>query len=502
MPPPTTAERNTLIHKFCENFSQQKGSETQRLEFAIIDQLLDSFQTSTMTHENLEEIKDFHSSQWTPTYHELSYLEDTERRLAVLEEIKRMTYLDGNTTTSLSDTLHTPYLWAACMSTDLSELENFRDILKESSMEDAGPSLMLITTAVQQLVALDKTPDHIEVDSTASSPSAKSPRREPATRSPRSTPSKSNNSPRPLLSPLQNSPGKEGSVRRQQSAQSGSPSSPGNQKKYRNKRAVQMAKQRDNGTCPLLGTRYCEAAHIYPFASIEKRDSIVTSVHALIKVFGRVTARRFTDALRTVNLDSCANLICLDRIPHRMYDDGRLALRPIERGTHPDGKHFIRLRLYLLQNTKLRRQKLRTEGNKRKQEDTSTKPYRESAWANNLAQDPREILEPFLDDFTEGQNLKVRLVSSETQRVIRNGHVFEYTATSEDLLPNWDILDLMYRISLMGHLVGAAGVSDKGMDDSDEDLSETEIEELDIGESVITESQRAHQSDNRISREG
>ncbi|KAJ0301710.1 uncharacterized protein N0V96_007689 [Colletotrichum fioriniae] len=295
------------------------------------------------------------------------------------------------------------------MSTDLSELEKFRDILKESSMEDAGPSLMLISAAVQQLVALC-------------------------------------------------------SGGRQQSAESGSPNSPGNQEKYRNKRAVQMAKQRDNATCPLLGTRYCEAAHIYPFASIEKKGTIVTSVHALMKVFGRGTAQRFTDALSMVNLDSCANMICLDRIPHRMFDDGRLALQPIDRGTYTNGKHFIRLRVHFLQ--------------------TQARQHEPRAWRNDLAQDPYELLENFQlgDDETQG----IRLVSSVTQREISDGHEFDITAKTQEDLPNWDLFDLRYRISLMNHLIGAAGISEEEIGESDKEVSDEEFEDIDVVEGAIT----------------
>ncbi|KAF4783568.1 hypothetical protein HER10_EVM0011393 [Colletotrichum scovillei] len=398
-----------------------------------------------MSDEHLQEVNDPHRSPWSSVTRRL-YLNNCEARVEILKEIKRMTYLDGDTTSSLSDDLHTPYLWAACMSTDLSELENFRDTLKESSMEDAGPSLMQISAAVQQLIAFCN---------------AKSPRRETATRSSGSTTMKSSNSPRPLLSPVQNSPGKAGSGGRQQSAQSSLPSSSGNQEKYRNERAVHMAKQRDNGTCPLLGTRYCEAAQIYPFASIEKKGMVVTSVHALIKVFGRGTAQRFTDAPRMVDLDSCANLICLDRIPHRMFDDGRLALQPIDRGTRPSSDHFIRLRVHLLQ-----------------------RQHEPRAWRSDLAQDPYELLRDF--QLVDDEPQEIRLVSSMTQREISDGHEFDITAKTQKDLPNWNLLDLRYRISLMNHLIRVAGVSDEDIDESDEDVSDEELEDIDVIEGAIS----------------
>ncbi|KXH59242.1 hypothetical protein CNYM01_06107 [Colletotrichum nymphaeae SA-01] len=359
-----------------------------------------------MSDEHLQEVNDPHRSPWSSVTRRL-YLNNCEARVEILKEIKRMTYLDGNTTTSLSDALHTPYIWAACMSTDLSELENFRDVLKESSMEDAGPSLMLISAAVQQLIAFYKTPGPDEVNSAAPSPSAKSPRRETATRSSRSTTMKSSNSPRPLLSPVQNSPGKAGSGGRQQSAQSGLPSSSGNQKKYRNERAVHMAEQRDIGTCPLLGTRYCEPAHIYPIASIEKKGMIVTMV----------------------DLDSCANLICLDRIPHRMFDDGRMALQPIDRGTRPSGDHFIRLRVHLLQ-----------------------RQYEPRAWRSDLAQDPYELLRDF--QLVNDEPPQIRLVSSVAQCEIGDGYE-------------------------------VAGVSDEEIGEFDEDVSDEELEDIDVVEGAI-----------------
>ncbi|KXH34550.1 hypothetical protein CSIM01_00461 [Colletotrichum simmondsii] len=345
-----------------------------------------------MSDEHLREVNDPLRSSRSSVKPKL-YLNNCEARVEILKEIKLMTFLDGETTSSLSDDLHTSYLWAACMSSDLSELENFRDILKESPMEDAGPSLMYISAAVQQLVTFYNTPSAGEVDSAASSPSAKSPRRETAMRSSRSTPTKSSNNPRPLLSPLQNSPGKAGSGGRQQSAQSGSPSPPGNQKKM-------------------------------------------------------------------VDLDSCANLVCLDRIPHRMFNDGRLALQPIDRGTRPSGDHFIRLRVHLLQ-----------------------RQYEPRAWRCDLAQDPYELLENFQlgDDETQ----EIRLVSSVTQRGISDGHEFDITAKTQEDLPNWDLVDLRYRISLMSHLISAAGVSNEDVDESDGDVSDEEFEDIDVVEGAI-----------------
>lgn len=165
-----------------------------------------------------------------------------------------------------------------------------------------------------------------------------------------------------------------------------------------------------------------------------------------------------------VNLDSCANMICLDRIPHRMFDDGRLALQPIDRGTYTNGKHFIRLRVHFLQ--------------------TQARQHEPRAWRNDLAQDPYELLENFQlgDDETQG----IRLVSSVTQREISDGHEFDITAKTQEDLPNWDLFDLRYRISLMNHLIGAAGISEEEIGESDKEVSDEEFEDIDVVEGAIT----------------
>ncbi|KAK1633654.1 hypothetical protein BDP81DRAFT_397016 [Colletotrichum phormii] len=202
--------------------------------------------------------------------------------------------------------LQTPYLWAACLVTDLVELENFRDTLKGLSPSKAMDAMAQISGAVKSVVTLSSTSDSDEVVSAASSPISKLPRREPATHSTRSTPTKTGNSPRPHLTPVKGSPGKAGSGGGHQTAQSGSPISPGKKKQYRKKRAVQITKQRDSDTCPLLGTRYCEAAHVYPFAAIDRKFSINSSLLSLVKVFGETMIDRLSDDLLMTNLDSCA----------------------------------------------------------------------------------------------------------------------------------------------------------------------------------------------------
>ncbi|KAK1729598.1 uncharacterized protein BDZ83DRAFT_647555, partial [Colletotrichum acutatum] len=327
--------------------------------------------------------------------------------------------------------------------------ENSRDILKESSVEDAGPSLMLISEAVQQLVALGGlrcvvSKCQVSTKRTGNPQSKKHPNEE------------QHQATTALITSAEFS--WEGRFRRPTAV-----CAIWFTKFARQPEEVQEQASGSNGEPgDVLSIQYCEAAHIYPFASIKKSGTIVTSVHALIKVFGRGTAQRFTDALRMVDLDSTVNLICLDHIPRRMFNDGRLALQPINRGTQSNGDHFIRLRVHLLQ--------------------TQARQYELRAWRSDLAQDPYELLENFQLGDDEPQ--KPRLVSSVTQRGISDGHKFDITAKTQEDLPNWD-LELRYRISVMNHLISAAGVSNEEAGESDEEVSDEEFEDIDVVEGAI-----------------
>lgn len=77
-------------------------------------------------------------------------------------------------------------------------------------------------------------------------------------------------------------------------------------------------------------------------------------------------------------------------------------------------------------------------------------------WRNDLAQDLMEVLE-FLSANDNGDSV-VRLVSAETQHLIREGHEFDITADSGDPedLPDLTLWELRHATSCIAALVAAA----------------------------------------------
>ncbi|KAI3540510.1 hypothetical protein CTAM01_05694 [Colletotrichum tamarilloi] len=146
-----------------------------------------------------------------------------------------------------------------------------------------------------------------------------------------------------------------------------------------------------------------------------------------------------------------------------MFDDGRIDLQPIDRGIHTNGDLSIRLRWHLLQ--------------------TQARQYEPRAWTSDLAQDPYELLRDF--QLADDEPQEICLVSSVTQREISDGHEFDITAKTQEDLPNWDLFDLRYRISLMNNLIGAAGISNKDIGESNEEVSDEELEDIDmVGDAI------------------
>ncbi|TIC94110.1 hypothetical protein CH35J_009244 [Colletotrichum higginsianum] len=150
-------------------------------------------------------------------------------------------------------------------------------------------------------------------------------------------------------------------------------------------------------------------------------------------------------------LDGPPNMLSLNYIVHHRWDKAQIAFEPIEK---PD-EHTIRVRLHILQDTKLR-------PSKRKRDD-------EFQWQHDLAQDPREILKPFPDSYASRAPLDIRLVSSVTQHLVRDGYIFDIKSETPRLLPSYDLLDLQYRICLMATLIGAGQTPDEYLAEFDPD---------------------------------
>ncbi|GJC99466.1 hypothetical protein ColKHC_08292 [Colletotrichum higginsianum] len=141
--------------------------------------------------------------------------------------------------------------------------------------------------------------------------------------------------------------------------------------------------------------------------------------------------------------DRPPNMISFDSIVRHRWNKSQITFEPV----HKPDDHTIRVRLHLLQDTRLKCP-LDRRGPGERQDAFQ--------WRNDLATDPRKFLGPFVDDrfVTEGP-LEIRLGSSVTQHIVRDGYVFDITSEDPALLPNYDVLDLQYRIELMAALVGA-----------------------------------------------
>ncbi|KAL0777089.1 hypothetical protein CaCOL14_006607 [Colletotrichum acutatum] len=283
----------------------------------------------------------------------------------------------------------------------------------------------------------------------------------------------------------------------------GSPK-PGGSPKSRNQRSVALTMERDGKKCCILGSMPCEAAHIFAFAASKYKSQIGRNLSALQVVFVQERIATF-QSLLVKDLDHPFNLICLDHIPHKLLDSGKIALQPLPTQVpgepdryHGNGDYFIRIRLHFFGNNKLK-----------DSANTPDKRKRRFLWEDNMAQDSYTFLS---DDSATDDAANIRLVSFVNQRIIRDGHEFDVSAKEPGLLPSWALLDLVYRISLISHFAGAAGAFDNEyIDEYDqypekqgffEDFYESQFEEeVDVVEGAIIESegiarQRANQSGN------
>ncbi|CCF41977.1 hypothetical protein CH063_02725 [Colletotrichum higginsianum] len=149
------------------------------------------------------------------------------------------------------------------------------------------------------------------------------------------------------------------------------------------------------------------------------------------------------DEHKEIVTDRPSSMIFFDSTVQHRWKKTQIAFEPVQK---PDD-HTVRVRLHLLQDTKLRC----TWDGQRPGERQDT-----FQWRNDLATDPRKFLDPFVNDksVTEGP-LEIRVGSSVTQHIVRDGYVFDITSEDPALLPNYDVLDLQYRIELMAALVGA-----------------------------------------------
>ncbi|OBR04819.1 Integral membrane protein [Colletotrichum higginsianum IMI 349063] len=205
--------------------------------------------------------------------------------------------------------------------------------------------------------------------------------------------------------------------------------------------------------CVLLGTTDPHVAHIFSHAAISHVSMYRSKLNCLATIWGDARINRYQEA-HGESLDVPQNMLSLNYTVHHRWDKAQVAFEPIGQVNNST----IRVRLHLLEDTKLRSLK--------RKRDSSRDEFQ---WRNDLAQDPRETLKPFKDQFSSPSPLELRLVSSVTQHIVRDGHIFDIKARNPAHLPSYELLDLQYRICLMATLLGGGETSDEYLSESDAD---------------------------------
>ncbi|WQF84753.1 hypothetical protein CDEST_09767 [Colletotrichum destructivum] len=196
-------------------------------------------------------------------------------------------------------------------------------------------------------------------------------------------------------------------------------------------------------TRPVCDMTDPHVGHILGHVDISHASKYYSKLECLAIIWGEARIRRYQTQPGKNVLGGPQNTVSFKCVSHQSWDKTHVAFEPIGK---PDDR-TIRLRLHLLQDTKLMQEAFQ--------------------WRNDLATDPRKALDPFVDDrfVTEG-SLEIRVGSSVTQHIFQDGYVFDITSEDPALLPSYDLLDLQYRIELMAALVGAGEGSDDARSNS------------------------------------
>ncbi|KAJ5009026.1 Integral membrane protein [Colletotrichum sp. SAR 10_99] len=205
-------------------------------------------------------------------------------------------------------------------------------------------------------------------------------------------------------------------------------------------------RKRDGAKCVIMKSGVGQIAHAFAYSAIKHKGRLDSPLDALASVYGPEKIAAIRAALGG-NLDVPANVVYLNYVPHQLWDKVRLGFRPIERLFNHEGiVNGIRLRLFVFSKSKLHKEYLP-----------------KFQWKPSLVQDLSEIFEE------SDSSLDFLMVSSKTQRIIRNGYEFDITADDPKYAPNWDIYDLMWRLSLMGVILGAGEVPDQTVPEPKQD---------------------------------
>ncbi|KAK3899180.1 hypothetical protein C8A05DRAFT_46684 [Staphylotrichum tortipilum] len=229
------------------------------------------------------------------------------------------------------------------------------------------------------------------------------------------------------------------------------------------------AKRRDGNICLFSGTSKPAAAHIFPFATSEKKQfgNISEMLHAFWGVPKALAWRRhFEDARIT---QSPKNYLSLNHQIHVWFDDAQFALKPLRQTSTTE----IVVQWHWLKRSKLLP---RTRIGQSQQTFLQMAELNDTSWGSCLAH-------------------------RRTGVPIETGQTFVIRAEDPEDLPSFELLELQWNLLRVAAICGAANVSDASYYDLDDDevcnlVTSGGDETVTTGQTeVVTEAPQGSESD-------
>ncbi|KAJ0163614.1 Laccase-1 [Colletotrichum tanaceti] len=209
-----------------------------------------------------------------------------------------------------------------------------------------------------------------------------------------------------------------------------------------NMQLPRLALQRDSGCCVLLGSTHGQAAHIYPWASIQQASKFSTSIRtALASIWGEQLVEEFGAEMGVKTVDVPENMITLNCLIHFWLDRSMVALEPVPEKSKTD-RLVLRYRHLM--------------------DSTIQSP---STVGIPLNTHPDTVIRPFKTRF--GKMANCTAVHFQTLEAIEDGHEFFVETTDPVMypLPSLRLMQIAYN---MARMITLAGAAEKDEDPSDE----------------------------------
>ncbi|KAH7320741.1 hypothetical protein B0I35DRAFT_199209 [Stachybotrys elegans] len=171
----------------------------------------------------------------------------------------------------------------------------------------------------------------------------------------------------------------------------------------------------------------------------------------LAYIWGEHRINRYLAQLGERKIDMLPNMISLNCLIHKMFDDIKVGLGPVESKCTPN---ILVLRYRTLQDSKLR--------------PTKSMKRKKSEHAVELDADPRPLLTPFVDQFDPEADLNA--IHWRTGTKIQDGYelTMETDNPHQRPLPSIELLNLRNDLVRMIPLAGGAGPDGREEDDDDD----------------------------------